>query len=271
MAQKTPLTTLSTAALDTWALRLLSGTLSALRGGLGRFDRGRDTLHANYLKALQEAAERTLSVPALAHPKGADYWASGRRGLVWNQGETIVLAAEALLDCVTSHLQAREIDSQLTIDRHAEYLAHNCYELHAAASQYLEAHGVAHDLVLGDVLVNGAPHYDASVDGLLRAAALPLDAAGRVAGHCWLTLEDGTILDATLRAALSDASAQQSAWSLADLIHVATWDPEKGAARLVLDLVGMSAARVEYLPMLIGAELTRSVGGMPPAEPFRAK
>lgn len=222
-------------------------------------------MHPSYLKALKEAAERTAQIPNLAVPKGAQYWASGRAGLVWNQEDTIGLAIRALLACVPDYLRAREEDTHLTFDMQAEYIARNCFEFHAAATQYLDACRVRHDLVIGDVLVGGVPHYHASVEGLLAATTLPENTKGIVPGHCWLTLEDGTILDGTLRAALSASDIRRSPWSMPDLIHLGTWDPEQGAARWVPDLIGSGAAHVEYVPLLIGAELTRAVAGMPPA------
>ncbi|WP_426189628.1 hypothetical protein [Massilia sp. DWR3-1-1] len=78
------------------------------------------------------------------------------------------------------------------------YWGNSCQTLSTNIFAYLNSRGIAADIVLGNVIINGTDEFDTTLDTLQREFSATEPLAGHQAVHAWVSLGDDTIIDAAL-------------------------------------------------------------------------
>lgn len=120
------------------------------------------------------------------------------------------------------------------------YWGNSCQTLSTNMFAQLNSRGIAADIVLGNVIVNGTDEFETTLDSLREEfnAKEHLDSSQQV--HAWVTLGDDTIVDAALPPRL--ARHYNAPPNFNDMIFI------DRASNL------SSRFRVRYQPILIGTE-----------------
>ncbi len=111
-----------------------------------------------------------------------------------------------------------------------------CIYVHSILCKEFAKIGYLSELVFGDVLVNGVPHIECSLD-VLKKQVHDGHSTKKQLVHCWLLLESGHVFDATLFRDLTNG--QQAA-----------------------ELYGYGSTTIqdnkfEYMPMLMGSDFIK--------------
>lgn len=116
-------------------------------------------------------------------------------------------------------------------------LAGRCFLAARELSYILFNLKIPHALTVGNVDLDGTPYFTTTADSLAAEFAEGYIPGKPANAHCWLTLPDGSTLDATLAASIANREGQEAAPSFYDAILVATHP---------------LSARLRYRPMLTG-------------------
>ncbi len=116
--------------------------------------------------------------------------------------ETIEVDMDQVLGICRKSIQ-RFIDLRELGNTHN--LSGDCFGIIYVLSQELWAEGIKHTHTVGNVFINDKPYYEGVTNDSIQSDLVPdaVDYDTPVNSHTWITLEDGTIIDATILPSLN--------------------------------------------------------------------
>lgn len=78
------------------------------------------------------------------------------------------------------------------------YWGNSCQTLSTNIFAHLNSRGIAADIVLGNVIINGTDEFDTTLDSLKKEFSATETLPAHQAVHAWISLGDDTIIDAAL-------------------------------------------------------------------------
>tara|TARA_R110001599_G_C12275986_1_gene662387 strand:+ start:9730 stop:10356 length:627 start_codon:yes stop_codon:yes gene_type:complete len=114
----------------------------------------------------------------------------------------------------------------------------NCFLYTQFVSEGLLNHGIKHTVTVGNVFVNGKPHYPTTEESIKEDLIEGYNPSKTANAHTWITLENGVVLDSTILHSIAKSECRKPIKSIKS-IYVS------GAS---------GRDRIEYYPYHLGTE-----------------
>lgn len=159
----------------------------------------------------------------------------------------VTLWLPATQDCISSAPEAEQrVRKQLKdLGNMSMDLIGHCIQISALASQALCSAGIRHTFTVGNVVVDGVPYFDITPASLASAYAEGYIETKVINAHAWITLECGTVLDATILPSLA-YRRHKKRLKLIQCIHRSDVPGPKSISHIPMILGPMFAVRTNW-------------------------